>query len=60
MENVAEGIDTTAAAIKLANRFGVEMPITTAIHDVIFSGKPIRLAISDLLSRTANTELREG
>ena len=60
MENVAEGIDTTAAAIKLANRFGVEMPITTAIHDVIFSGKPIHLAISDLLSRTANTELREG
>ena len=60
IENVAEGIDTTAAAKKLAKRFGVDMPITTAIHDIIFSGKPIHMAISDLLSRTANTELREG
>ena len=56
MDNVAEGIDTTAAAQKLANKLGVEMPITNAMHSVLFDGVPMEQARSDLLERAPGTE----
>jgi glycerol-3-phosphate dehydrogenase (NAD(P)+) len=56
MDNVAEGIDTTAAAQKLANKLGVEMPITKAMHSVLFDGVPMEQARSDLLERAPGTE----
>ena len=56
MENVAEGIDTTAAAITLAERLGVEMPLTKATYDVLFGGVPLDQAISGLLGRTPGPE----
>ena len=56
MKNVAEGIDTTAAAVALARERGVEMPITSAMHSVLFEGVALDQAISGLLERAPGTE----
>ena len=56
MVNVAEGVTTTAAAITLADRLGVEMPITRATYDVLFDEVPLDEAISNLLGRAPRLE----
>ncbi len=56
MLNVAEGVDTTAAAVKLAQRLGVEMPITQATYSVLFDGVALEQAISALLGRAPRPE----
>ncbi len=56
MHNVAEGVDTTAPALALARDKGVEMPITQAMHSVLFDRVPLDRAISDLLGRAPGTE----
>ena len=58
MQNVAEGVDTTAAAVRLAERLGVEMPITAATYDVLFNGTSIQQAVADLLGRAPSPEVR--
>ena len=56
MAHVAEGVDTTAAAVRLAGRLGVEMPITQATHSVLFDGMAIEQAVSELMGRTPVSE----
>lgn len=51
MRNVAEGVDTTVAAVRLADRLSVDMPIARSIHAVMFEGISLDDAISDLLGR---------
>ena len=51
MIHVAEGVDTTAAAVTLAEALNVEMPIAQATYDVLFNGVAIGEAISGLLGR---------
>lgn len=56
MTNVAEGIFTTEAAVALAKRAGVELPIAEQIHAVLFEGRPVAAAIEDLMQRDAKDE----
>jgi glycerol-3-phosphate dehydrogenase (NAD(P)+) len=56
MRMVAEGIQTTRAAIDLARREGVEMPITEQMHAIIDSGKPPLDAIRELMERSLKPE----
>lgn len=56
MANVAEGVDTTAAAVLLADRLDVDMPITRATFSVLFDGVDLERAISQLLERAPTTE----
>ena len=56
MKMVAEGVATTRAALALAERYGVEMPIATEVHAVLFEGRAPREAISALLSRPPKEE----
>ncbi len=56
MVNVAEGVDTTAAAITLADQLGVEMPITRATYDVLYEDVPLDEAIANLLGRAPRPE----
>ena len=56
MANVAEGVDTTAAAVLLADRLDVDMPITRATYNVLFNGVDLERAISELLERAPTTE----
>ncbi|HET7559046.1 MAG TPA: NAD(P)H-dependent glycerol-3-phosphate dehydrogenase, partial [Limnochordia bacterium] len=52
-----EGVPTTRAAIALARRAGVEMPICQAVYDVLFQGVEPRSRVDALMRREARTEL---
>jgi len=56
MGMVIEGLATTKAAYELSRERGVSMPITEAIYQVIYEGKDIRQAISDLMQREGRSE----
>ncbi|HHH76730.1 MAG TPA: NAD(P)H-dependent glycerol-3-phosphate dehydrogenase, partial [Phycisphaerae bacterium] len=53
---VVEGVATTASVVALARQIGVEMPITQAVHDVLFSGIKPAEAIKSLMSRPLKRE----
>jgi glycerol-3-phosphate dehydrogenase (NAD(P)+) len=54
--SVAEGVRTTASAIRLAERFGVEMPITAEMHAVLSQGRTPEEAIRRLMGRAPRHE----
>ncbi|HVT83507.1 MAG TPA: NAD(P)H-dependent glycerol-3-phosphate dehydrogenase [Phycisphaerae bacterium] len=56
MDSVAEGVPTTRSVRQLARRFNVEMPITEAVYEVLFEGKDVLHALSDLMSRDPKPE----
>ncbi|NLA04604.1 MAG: NAD(P)-dependent glycerol-3-phosphate dehydrogenase [Firmicutes bacterium] len=56
MKTVAEGINTTRVAAGLARRAGVEMPITTALHGVLFEALPPQQAVERLMEREKKAE----
>jgi glycerol-3-phosphate dehydrogenase (NAD(P)+) len=53
-----EGVNATRVAARLALRYGVDMPITREVHAVLFEGKPISEAMTDLMSRDPAEEVR--
>jgi len=55
-ESVVEGIATCESVIALAERYGVEMPITQAVYKVLFENKPVQIAITDLMKRRLKAE----
>ncbi len=55
-KTVAEGIKTTSAALRLAQRFGVEMPITAEMHAVLNDGRMPAEAIRRLMGRAPRGE----
>ena len=54
---VAEGVLTTNAAVGLARKVGVEMPITEQMHAVLQRGKSVEDAIRDLMKRRSTSEV---
>jgi glycerol-3-phosphate dehydrogenase (NAD(P)+) len=56
MDSVAEGVPTTQAVMKLARQLNVEMPITQAVHAVLFEGKDVIAALTDLMTRDPKPE----
>lgn len=55
---VAEGVLTTNAAIGLAKRYGVEMPITEQMYAILHDGKSPHDAIRELMTRPGKAEDR--
>jgi glycerol-3-phosphate dehydrogenase (NAD(P)+) len=53
---VAEGVRTTGAALGLARRYGVEMPITEQMDLILHHGKAPREAMRELMSRPGRDE----
>lgn len=53
---VAEGVTTTQSALALAQREGVEMPIATMVHRILFDGHPARRAVPELMARGLRPE----
>jgi glycerol-3-phosphate dehydrogenase (NAD(P)+) len=53
---VAEGVRTTSAALGLARRHGVEMPITEQIEAILHAGRAPRDAIQELMGRPGRDE----
>lgn len=56
MTMIAEGVETTAAAVDLAHKFNVDMPITEQMDSILRRGRPPRDAIRELMERTLKTE----
>jgi glycerol-3-phosphate dehydrogenase (NAD(P)+) len=57
LNEVAEGIRTTRAVKRLAERAGIEMPITNEVDAVLYGGKSARDAVSELMSRPLRREM---
>lgn len=53
---VAEGVRTTASALRLAHGAGVPMPICEEVGSVLFRQKPVARALEALLARDARSE----
>ncbi|HEV2646000.1 MAG TPA: NAD(P)H-dependent glycerol-3-phosphate dehydrogenase [Acidobacteriaceae bacterium] len=53
---VAEGVRCTAAALGLAARYGVEMPITEQMDAILHRGKAPKEAIRELMARPGRDE----
>ena len=53
---VAEGVRSTTAALGLARKHGVEMPITEQMEAILHHGKSPKEAIRDLMSRPGRDE----
>ena len=56
MHNVAEGINTTAAARAMATELEVEMPITEVTYRVLFEGMSVDRAVAELMGRAPAPE----
>ncbi|MBT9154484.1 MAG: Glycerol-3-phosphate dehydrogenase (NAD(P)+) [Firmicutes bacterium] len=56
---VIEGVNTTRAAYQLAQAQGIEMPITEALHDVLFNRRDPREAVMGLMTRNKKNETEE-
>jgi glycerol-3-phosphate dehydrogenase (NAD(P)+) len=57
LNEVAEGINTARAVKKLADRAGLEMPITNEVNAVLYDGKPACDAVAELMSRPLREEI---
>jgi len=53
---VVEGVVMTQAGLKLGEKNNVELPITKQVHDVLFSRKPPRQAMRELMDREPRAE----
>lgn len=53
---VAEGVETVASALGLAQRLGVSMPICAAVAAVLFDGRAVADALAALLAREPRPE----
>lgn len=56
MDQTAEGVPTTRAALALADSTGVEMPITRGLAAVLFQGLGARQSVGDLMTRAFSCE----
>jgi glycerol-3-phosphate dehydrogenase (NAD(P)+) len=54
--SVAEGVNTAKTAVALAERHGVELPISRQVADILFQGKAPRQAIGELMERDLKAE----
>jgi glycerol-3-phosphate dehydrogenase (NAD(P)+) len=59
LPGTAEGAYTVDAALALADRYSVEMPIAREVHNALFEGKSVQRCLIDLLSRESKDELQD-
>ena len=53
---VVEGVGTAEAAVNLALRHGVELPIVEQVHSILYEGKSAKTALRELLTRDLKPE----
>lgn len=53
---VAEGVTTAKSACQLADRLGIEMPISREVYRILYEDKPPRRAVVDLMNRELKAE----
>ncbi len=58
--SVAEGVASSSSVTDLAQRLGIEMPISAAVKAILHDGAEIDAVIAELLARPFKTELLGG
>ncbi|MCL4461175.1 MAG: NAD(P)-dependent glycerol-3-phosphate dehydrogenase [Nitrospirae bacterium] len=56
---VAEGVPTTQSAYELAREIGVDLPITTAIYQILYEGAGLEETLESLMARPSRSEEEE-
>ena len=56
VKQVVEGVYSAKAALQLAKKYNVEMPIVEQVYAILFEGKSPKEAVSDLLLRDKRKE----
>jgi glycerol-3-phosphate dehydrogenase (NAD(P)+) len=56
VQMVVEGVTTTKAAYRLAQKYNAAMPIITEMYRILFENKPALEAVNDLMGRDKTTE----
>ncbi len=56
VDMVVEGIVSAEAAMQLAEKYGIEMPIVTQVNKVLFENKSVREAVDHLMIRDLISE----
>ena len=62
MEKVAmvvEGVFSAKAAMKLAKKYDIEMPIVEVVNAVLFDGMAVKDAVYELMTRSKKDETDE-
>ncbi len=53
---VVEGIPNTLSTYQLARKLGVRTPITDAMYEILYEGKPAQIALQELMARDLREE----
>ena len=56
MMMVAEGVNTTKAALSLAQKYGFQMPIVEMVHAILFEDMDPQAAVRELMTRRLKVE----
>lgn len=56
---VVEGVYTAKAALDIAEKFNVEMPIIRKVNEVLFGGKDTKIAVEELMIRDKKIEYEQ-
>jgi glycerol-3-phosphate dehydrogenase (NAD(P)+) len=56
MTKLAEGVDTSAALVRLSEKLGVYLPISTAVYEIIFKEKPYMEVLTGLFDKDTKFE----
>ena len=60
VKQVVEGVYSAKAAMGLAGKYDVEMPIIEQVNLVLFEGKPAAQALDELMLRDKKIEISTG
>ncbi|MGN1468327.1 MAG: NAD(P)H-dependent glycerol-3-phosphate dehydrogenase [Ruminococcus sp.] len=55
-DKLAEGVMTSKALVKLADKYNVDVPIVRAVYNVLFESKPMKQELSTLFVREVKKE----
>ena len=56
MKMVAEGVKTTQAVYLLAREYGIDLPITRQVYEILYQNKDPRVALAELMQRSLKPE----
>lgn len=60
IDGVVEGYFAAANAKELADKTGVEMPITQAAYEVLYEGRDVRTVVTELMTREKRNEIEDA
>lgn len=60
VQMVVEGVYSAKATLALGQKYNVELPIVTEVNRVLFEGKNVREAVTELMTRDRKAETEEA